>query len=152
MLSIQRCLRRVGTLGALGLLAGGLMTVGVFGSNAEEVSCFGKAATIVGTEGPEFIPGTSGDDVMVGLGGDDTLQGQEGSDALCGGDGDDALYGEGGTDSLDGGAGKDDCSYVNGDSVKEGDETYEGCEIEKQPRPAKDPSQDEGGGLPLPLP
>lgn len=142
MFSIQRSMRRVGALGVIGLVAGGLMAVGTFSSHAEEVTCFGKAATIVGTEGDEFISGTDGDDVMAGLAGADTLQALNGNDLVCGGDGPDELFGEGGTDALDGGADKDICNYTNGAAQAEGDEKYENCETTKQSRAEGDPGED----------
>lgn len=142
MFSIQRCVRRVGALGVVGLMAGGLMAVGTFNSNAQEVSCFGKAATITGTDGDEFLTGTNGDDSMVGLAGADTLQALEGNDVVCGNEGPDELFGEGGTDALDGGPDKDICNYTNGAAQAEGDEKYENCETTKMSRAEGDPGAD----------
>jgi streptogramin lyase len=97
-------------------------------------TCQGIPATIVGTDGHDFLTGTSGDDVIVGLNGNDIIRGKGGNDLICGdagedwliggsgqdkvygGDGwdtllgnagDDELYGESGTDWLDGGLGAD---------------------------------------------
>jgi Ca2+-binding RTX toxin-like protein len=71
------------------------------------LTCGGKAATIVGTPGPDIINGTSGADVIVGLGGNDKIRGLGGSDTICGNAGADELYTRGGMDSLYGGAGND---------------------------------------------
>jgi Ca2+-binding RTX toxin-like protein len=92
-------------------------------------TCFGKAATIVGTPGPDWLDGGP-DDVVVGLGGDDilfggTVCGGVGNDSLTtgayslsnqldGGDGDDIIRGEAGaTDLLLGGAGNDYLADTN---------------------------------------
>gem|GEM_PF-1333866 len=76
-------------------------------SEAADHLCFGKAATIVGTPGPDTIVGTPGPDVIVGRGGNDHISGRGGNDLICGGPGDDVLLGEDGADSLDGGDGAD---------------------------------------------
>ncbi len=65
--------------------------------------CNGKPATLVGTEGNDFLIGTSGDDVIVGLGGNDRIDGLGGNDTICGGNGFDRLWGRGGRDWIDGG-------------------------------------------------
>ncbi len=65
--------------------------------------CNGKPATIVGTEGNDFLFGTTGNDVIVGLGGSDRIDGQGGKDTICGGSGFDRLLGSGGRDWMDGG-------------------------------------------------
>jgi len=75
------------------VILGGVMSM----SYAEEYTCNGKVATIVGTSGKETIEGTDGDDVIVGLTGGDTIRGWGGNDTICGeggakiggGDGDD---------------------------------------------------------------
>lgn len=156
MFTVHRYMRRAVSLGTIGLLAGGFMTVNAIGSHAEDVTCFGKSATIVGTDGSEFINGTEGDDVMAGLAGKDTLQAGPGNDLVCGGDGDDELFGETGTDALDGGEGKDICNYTNGDAQAEGDEKYVSCETSKSPRatsPGDDPEPEAIlPGTPLPYP
>jgi Ca2+-binding RTX toxin-like protein len=63
-------------------------------------SCFGKPATIVGTEGDETLFGTDGNDVIVGLGGDDQVIARDGDDLVCGNGGDDILNGGDGNDKL----------------------------------------------------
>jgi hypothetical protein len=78
--------------------------------------CFGRRATLLGTDDPETLTGTHHNDVIVGLGGDDVLNGGAGNDRLCSGPGDDEVYGgpgkdriigKGGNDLLSGGGGKD---------------------------------------------
>ena len=85
-------------------------------SSSGTPTCFGHPATIVGTDGPDFLLGTPGDDVIVALGGFDIVIGLEGNDRICGGvgedrlvggPGNDVLYGQGGEDSLNGEAGND---------------------------------------------
>jgi Ca2+-binding RTX toxin-like protein len=70
-------------------------------------SCFGVAATKIGTEVRDVIKGTPGRDVIVTLGGSDTVQGRGGDDLVCtGAKGDRVLAGPG-ADRVDGGAGND---------------------------------------------
>lgn len=133
---------RAATIGAAGLLAAGFFTFSAAGSQAEDITCFGKAVTVVGTDQDEFLSGTQGDDVMAALGGNDTMQSGPGNDALCGNGGDDQLFGETGTDLIDGGDGKDSCNYTDGDAQAEGEEQYVSCETAKTPRdssPGEDP-------------
>jgi Ca2+-binding RTX toxin-like protein len=74
--------------------------------------CFGKAATIVGTAGPDALH-AGPNDVVVGLGGDDLL----GGGTVCGGAGNDSLTGiERVSSSLDGGDGDDTMRGVLGPS------------------------------------
>ena len=61
------------------------------GGAGRRVTCYGRAATIVGTEGPETLTGTGGTDVIAGLGGDDTINGNGGRDFICPGDGADTV-------------------------------------------------------------
>ncbi|MGZ4457195.1 MAG: calcium-binding protein [Nocardioides sp.] len=69
----------------------------------EPVTCQGRVATLVGTDGPDVLTGTDGPDVVAGLGGDDRIEGLGGADVLCGGPGADSLDGGGGDDALDAG-------------------------------------------------
>jgi hypothetical protein len=46
-------------------------------------SCFGHAATIVGTAKDDDIQGTAGNDVIVTLGGNDSVSGRAGNDLIC---------------------------------------------------------------------
>ena len=70
---------------------------------AARPSCQGKAATIVGTPGPDRIYGTDRADVIVGRAGDDVIDGLRGNDLICGGPGADRLFGGRGHDELYGG-------------------------------------------------
>jgi Ca2+-binding RTX toxin-like protein len=91
--------------------------------------CFGRVATIVGTNGHDSINGTVGDDIIVGLRGNDFINGRAGNDRICGGGGNDAsdfvggesapgLEGGSGNDRVLGGPGFDD---VNGGPVAAGE-------------------------------
>jgi Ca2+-binding RTX toxin-like protein len=76
-------------------------------------TCFGAAATIVGTERNDSIFGTAGADVIVTLGGDDSVVALAGNDRICTGAGDDAVLAEEGDDSIDGGEGSDGAYYFS---------------------------------------
>jgi extracellular elastinolytic metalloproteinase len=71
------------------------------------LSCLGKTATKIGTNGPDTINGTNGPDVIVGMGGNDKINGRGGNDLICGGNGKDTLTGAGGVDKFDGGPSAD---------------------------------------------
>lgn len=67
-------------------------------------TCFGKVATIVGTDRDNTIKGTRGPDVIWAGRGDDTVYGRGGNDRICGGSGEDrGLYGNKGNDKIDAG-------------------------------------------------
>ncbi len=71
-------------------------------------TCFGQAATMVGTPDPDYIYGTDRvTDVIVGLGQPDDIDGGSGSDYLCGSSGGDMVYGQIGIDWLAGGSDRD---------------------------------------------
>ena len=83
-------------------------------------TCDGRPATIVGTNGHDFIVGTRHSDVIVTFGGHDLVFGMRGDDVIClgegkdlafGGKGNDRIFGEGGKDHLFGEKGDD---YLNG--------------------------------------
>jgi Ca2+-binding RTX toxin-like protein len=61
-------------------------------------ACFGKPATIVGSNGKDRLRGTPRADVIIGRGGRDRINGRGGDDRICG---------AGGPDRLKGGPGKD---------------------------------------------
>lgn len=124
------CFRRIaaGAGLALGLAS---LTIGLGTPSTAAVdppTCGGKAATIVGTDGPDYLQGTPGDDVVVlgagndrfhGLDGDDVICGGAGNDVIRGGDGDDVVWvvkdpeGREGFDTISTGRGRD---YVNSTS------------------------------------
>ena len=89
---------------------------GTGGGGGLPLTCGGRRATIVGTNGADRLVGTKGADVIVALGGKDTITGGAGDDLICAGSGDDrvdggggadAVYGENGKDRVRGGAGTD---------------------------------------------
>lgn len=84
-------------------------------------TCFGKLATIVGTNGSDTLDGTSGKDVIQALGGNDTIDGKGGGDRICAGSGADVVNGGGGKDKISG-QGGDDVLYGDGkaDVIKGG--------------------------------
>lgn len=116
---VSAATRRRRVVGGLGVALCGLLVVTAslvspiaaaaseISSGRAAVACFGREATIVGSDAGEIIRGTAGDDVIVGLGGDDTIKGLGGNDRICGGDGDDRLLGGLGRDKLLGGRGAD---------------------------------------------
>lgn len=91
--------------------------------------CHGKAATIVGTDGPDDLTGTPGDDVVWLGAGADTFHGAGGDDTVCLGPGaDEAVLGSGDdwvdagpdADWVDGGAGDDQLFGGDGGDVLRG--------------------------------
>ncbi len=84
-----------------------------------EVTCGGRTATIVGTDGKDKLRGTRGNDVIAAGGGKDKVKGKAGNDRICGEGGKDKLSGGSGKDVLDGGSSRDKCSGGGGkDSAK----------------------------------
>jgi Ca2+-binding RTX toxin-like protein len=121
----ERAVRRAAPVVALTIALAGAAPV--FGQTPQP-TCFGLAATIVGTEGNDAdagaLRGTPGDDVIVGLGGQDEIDGFGGNDRICGDAGGDIVNGSSGDDMIDGGpdldlvegsAGND--TLVGGDGV-----------------------------------
>ncbi|MGH2710689.1 MAG: peptidoglycan DD-metalloendopeptidase family protein [Actinomycetota bacterium] len=95
---------------------------------APQGSCFGYAATLVGTPKAEEIRGTAGPDIVLGGDGNDTIYGLSGDDRLCGGPGDDLLDGDSEYNYLDGGEGTDTClSDYGNETAAEG--TVVSCEL-----------------------
>ncbi|MDH3707294.1 MAG: family 43 glycosylhydrolase [Acidimicrobiia bacterium] len=70
-------------------------------------TCFGLAATVIGSSRAETLVGTPGRDVIVGRGGADLIDGRGGDDVLCGGPGNDEIRGGAGADRIDAGHGQD---------------------------------------------
>jgi hypothetical protein len=104
-------LQRRGVLSAAAV-AGALLAVALVGVFADSgvaalPTCFGQAATIVGTTGADTLNGTSRNDVIVGLGGDDTIIGGDGNDLICAGSGDDGVNAGAGDDRIMGEEGYD---------------------------------------------
>jgi uncharacterized protein YkwD len=100
-------------------------------------TCNGVQATIIGTNGDDFLVGTDQVDVIVGLAGADTIYGRENNDIICGGPGPDFIlagkghdhvWGNGGNDRIKGDLGHDVLSGGNGQDVLVGqagfDELY----------------------------
>jgi Ca2+-binding RTX toxin-like protein len=84
-----------------------LVASAVIMTPAYAAGCFGRRATIVGTNGNDRIRGTSGSDVILGRGGDDLIRSQGGKDLICGGSGNDAINAATGKDKVNGGSGDD---------------------------------------------
>jgi Tol biopolymer transport system component len=76
-------------------------------STASVPNCRGRAATDVGTRGPDTFVGGSGIDVYLGLGGADRIRTAGHRDYVCAGAGKDIVSGERGADSLFGQADHD---------------------------------------------
>ncbi len=74
---------------------------------AQDATCNGREATLIGTDGPDVLNGSPGDDVIVGLGGADKIYGFEGNDVICGGAGADRIFGGEGDDYINAGRGRD---------------------------------------------
>ena len=87
---------------------------------ADEVTCRGKVATIVGTQGDDVLVGTPGRDIIAGLGGDDVIKGLGGHDLICAGRGADRVKGNQGRDRLYGNAGPDRLFGGKGPDTLEG--------------------------------
>jgi DNA-binding beta-propeller fold protein YncE len=78
--------------------------------------CFGKRATIVGTQRGDRLKGTRRADVIVSLGGNDRISGGGGNDLICAGSGNDKVSGGAGNDRESGGSGNDS---LKGDAGKD---------------------------------
>ena len=79
-----------------------LVTTGIATQSTAGPTCFGRAATRVGTGGSNTINGTPRSDVIVGLGGADTINGKAGRDYICGNRGEDVISGGRGADKMRG--------------------------------------------------
>jgi Ca2+-binding RTX toxin-like protein len=85
-----------------------LREIGSLRNWPSNLSCFGRAPTIVGNDPTaDKLVGTSGPDVIISFGGNDKVNGLGGKDRICGLAGKDTLKGGGGKDLIDGGSGKD---------------------------------------------
>src|SRR4051794_3618454 len=106
-----------------GLIALALTSIG---SARARPKCFGKAATIVGSNGPNTISGTPHNDVIVTLGGNDTVKTpsgpkNQGKDIICTGPGNDEIVGNGDSEKFSGGPGDDLIKSGNGANLVVGD-------------------------------
>jgi Ca2+-binding RTX toxin-like protein len=79
-------------------------------------TCVGRPATIVGTNGNDYIRGTNFPDVIASLGGNDNVHALAGGDLVCGAAGADIIFDGHGLDAIDGGTGVDTV-YLCPDSV-----------------------------------
>jgi Ca2+-binding RTX toxin-like protein len=78
-------------------------------------TCFGQAATIVGTDGDDALKGTPGNDVIVAGDGSDVIFADAGDDLICGEGGGDFIFAEDGNDQIDAGTGNDAIDAGPGD-------------------------------------
>jgi len=88
--------------------------------------CFGKPATIVGTDHRDVIEGTPGKDVIAALGGRDVIEApnnrlSHGKDVVCGGAGNDKIVGNNERNVLIGGPGNDRIKGGPGNDLIVGD-------------------------------
>ncbi|MEA2364099.1 MAG: hypothetical protein QOD71_3244 [Thermoleophilaceae bacterium] len=83
--------------------------------------CFGKRATIVGTQRADRLKGTRRADVIVSLGGNDRVSGGGGNDLICAGSGNDRVSGGSGKDKEAGGSGNDSLDGGSGNDTLKGD-------------------------------
>jgi len=94
------------------LVAAGALLIGTgLVEPAQAAGCFGKRATIVGTNGKDRLVGTQGSDVILGLGGNDRIFGRGGKDLICAGSGNDVVNALTGKDRVNAGSGDD---YLDG--------------------------------------
>jgi Ca2+-binding RTX toxin-like protein len=85
-------------------------------------TCFGRPATIVGTNSADELRGTGGDDVIVALSGRDSIRALGGDDRICSGSGNDwAVNGGQGDDRISGGDGKDSLFGGRGNDLLKGE-------------------------------
>lgn len=102
-----------------GIVAAALLACAIPSSSSAvgATECYGRPATIVGTEGADRLEGSFADDVIVALGGDDVVHGRGGGDWICGGSDQDALSGGPGDDHVYGQDGGDSIIEGFGDDV-----------------------------------
>jgi Ca2+-binding RTX toxin-like protein len=106
------------------LLATWLAGVSLTAPVSAAPKCFGRTATIIGTQGKDSIQGTGSADVIIGLAGNDTIDALGGRDRVCGGRGRDIIWGDHpdfltrpAGDRLRGGPGRDWMNGVTGDDL-----------------------------------
>ncbi|MFK7870787.1 MAG: Ig-like domain-containing protein [Roseobacter sp.] len=80
-------------------------------ATAQDLSGFGEADLLFGSDLSDTLSGAGGNDVLLGYEGDDILDGGAGADAIRAGDGDDTVrvleLATDGSEDIDGGAGRD---------------------------------------------
>lgn len=108
----MRNTRRIVIPGALLALLPVIGIAAPSSAGADAVTCFGEAANVIGTDGPDIIDlndGTHGPGpfVVATFGGDDVVIGTEAADVACLGPGNDRFEGNGGPDHASGGRGDD---------------------------------------------
>jgi hypothetical protein len=96
------------------------------GAARSKPTCFGKTATIVGSNGPNHISGTAHKDVIVALGGRDVIKAPKGpqnngQDVICAGGGNDYVKGDTDDEKISGGPGNDYIESGNGNDLVVGD-------------------------------
>lgn len=89
-------------------------------------TCFGKPATIVGSNASNRISGTARNDVIVARGGNDLIKDRgngnnHGRDLICAGGGRDRIFGNSEAEKLSGGPGKDEINGGHGNDLIVGD-------------------------------
>jgi Ca2+-binding RTX toxin-like protein len=107
---------------ALALVGGTLAIALATPVTADAARCFGKKATIVGTDRSEKLVGTRKADVIFARRGNDKIVGKGAPDRICGGPGNDKVKGSIGIDSLGGGLGNDELSGGSEEDYLEGEE------------------------------
>ncbi len=75
--------RKLAVSGALAAMAV-MLHAASLSAGAAPPRCFGRTATIIGTNAGDDIDGTSRADVIVGRGGSDSISGDGGRDLICG--------------------------------------------------------------------
>ena len=115
---MSRAARLAAVLAVAG--AGLVVPLGAAGSAVEVPTCFGKPATIVGTDEPDTIQGTPGDDVIVSGKHHDVIHANGGDDLICAGGSRDLVFDGPGRDKVDGGAAPDIFVAGPGDDLLDG--------------------------------
>jgi Ca2+-binding RTX toxin-like protein len=100
-----------------------LVAASMTASAGRRPECFGKPATIIGTDGDDQIEGTTGDDVILGGLGNDHILSGDGDDRVCGGRGWDHVEVGDGLDKATGGRARDAIDATDG---QPGDVLYGG--------------------------
>jgi Ca2+-binding RTX toxin-like protein len=111
------------------VVVGAFLAAAAGSASAAAPKCFGKKATIVGTNKADVLKGTAKADVIVALGGNDKVTALSGNDLICGGSGNDKLYGGPGFDLIQGEVGTDQLFGESGaDNLwgQEGNDTFNG--------------------------